>query len=291
MTLITIVFALIIEYFVGSLADLRRFGWFRRFASGVGNKLGGKDFWGGIGGAILVLAAWLVPLYLLFAWLSGLSLVVAFLLSLAVLLYCLGPRSFYGLAEEFCTAHQAGDQERAVWLAEQLLERPLSEAERERLLQTVTEGMFVAANERLFGVLFWFALLGPIGAVLFRLSSQFRMWAGEGEKSEAAARLAASALRVHNAIAWLPAQLMAASFALMGNFAAAMKSCCQGDADCRARWSTESEGRVACVGQGALAGVAVAEGEEPLAARSLVSRSLALWVAAIALLSLLLALI
>ena len=281
MTLITIVFAVILEFFLGSLSDLRRFGVVQRLVDGFARKAG-SGVLAGPAGVVLLLVVCLLPVYLILGWLMGLSVVVAFLLSLAVLVYCLGPRPLTGVADEFELARQAGDEEKALWYAEQLLGRPLGEQERADLEATVSEAVLVAANDRWFGVLFWFAVLGPFGALLFRLSSQFRAWAMTAEKADETGSLATAIHRVHDVIAWLPARLLMLAFALVGNFAPAIAACCQGG-ETRVRWAEAGEALLARAGLAALQGVA--GGETAVAAQRLVTRSLWLWLAVIALLN------
>ncbi len=283
MTLITIVFAVILEFFLGSLSDLRRFGAVQRLVGGFARRAGSGMLAGPVG-VVLLLAICLLPVYLILGWLMGLSAVVSFLLSLAVLVYCLGPRPLTGVVDEFELARQAGDEEKALWYAEQLLGRPLGEGERADLEATVSEAVFVAANDRWFGVLFWFAVLGPFGAILFRLSSQFRAWAMTAEKTDDVAPLVAAIHRVHDVIAWLPARLLMLAFALVGNFGPAMGACCQGG-ETRVSWAEAGEALLARAGLAALKGV---EGDEAaVAAQRLVTRSLWLWLAAIAVLNVL----
>ncbi len=71
-----------------------------------------------------------------------------------------------------------------------------------------------AGLRRWFGVLFWFLLLGPLGAVLYRLSVL----------ATAQAAVAASARAWLALLEWPVAQLMAFSMALAGNFDAVLRA-------------------------------------------------------------------
>lgn len=66
----------------------------------------------------------------------------------------------------------------------------------------------MAALRRRFGVIFWFFVLGPAGAVLYRLAQRL---AREGEPRGASVRLA-------SALDWLPAHLMTLAMALASDF-------------------------------------------------------------------------
>jgi len=78
----------------------------------------------------------------------------------------------------------------------------------------------VQGLERTFGVLFWFVLLGPVGAALFRgaqlLQIRHRAYDGDG------AGFAIAARNLHHILGWLPARLLAMTYALSGSFEDAM---------------------------------------------------------------------
>jgi AmpE protein len=88
--------------------------------------------------------------------------------------------------------------------------------------ENLVESVFAASLSRWFGVLFWFVVLGPAGALLYRLA-QLIAWSPEfagGESSpttETARRLAAI-------LDWAPAHLMALCLALASNFDVVLKS-------------------------------------------------------------------
>ena len=86
----------------------------------------------------------------------------------------------------------------------------------QRLLDpaNLAEATVMAALRRRFGVLFWFFLLGPAGALLFRLAH--RSWLATRHSGDADARRIAA--RLAAALDWLPAHLMVLSMALASNF-------------------------------------------------------------------------
>lgn len=88
-------------------------------------------------------------------------------------------------------------------------------------LRIAIENRLADALRRLFGVIFWFALLaplGPVGAVFYRLSHNIaERW--DPDTHGAFAHFAQSAVW---RIDWLPAQALALSFAVAGNFEDAM---------------------------------------------------------------------
>jgi membrane protein required for beta-lactamase induction len=147
--------------------------------------------------------------------------VPAFVFAVLVLLFSLGPRDLQQEVEEYCTAAGSGTADDTKRLARELGEHepPADPASQDRELE---RAIYVQANNRIFGVVFWFLLLGPAGpagAWLFRVTDLMRrraVYRDPGGQVLAAARL------VHGLLAWLPARLMAAAFALAGSFEGAI---------------------------------------------------------------------
>jgi len=80
---------------------------------------------------------------------------------------------------------------------------------------SLVEAVFRCALWRWFGVLFWFLLLGPFGALLYRLVSLCAQGEARKRLPEGASRAAQQTLAI---LDWPVAQLMTLSLALVGNF-------------------------------------------------------------------------
>jgi adenosylcobinamide-phosphate synthase len=112
----------------------------------------------------------------------------------------------------------------------------------EELVRQTLEETLKAALGSLFGVLFWYWLAGVGGALLYALSHSCReQWRGD-------------LLFFHTAqqivfwMDWLPARVLAFSFAIVGNFQDAME-CWRGQAS---GWFDGNEGVILSAGAGAL---------------------------------------
>jgi adenosylcobinamide-phosphate synthase len=106
------------------------------------------------------------------------------------------------------------------------------------------EEALLSSHRHVFAPLFWFFLLGPAGALLYRLARFFcYTWAedGDGEFGEFARRAFA-------ALDWFPVRLTAAAFAVVGDFEDAV-FCWRGQAG---RWPEEASGILLATGAGAL---------------------------------------
>lgn len=83
----------------------------------------------------------------------------------------------------------------------------------DELAADVQSWLLWRALESFFSVVFWYSLLGPVAALAYRLLALVAEHAAEPGLRERAGQL------IH-ALDWLPARLLAGSFALVGNFMA-----------------------------------------------------------------------
>ena len=83
----------------------------------------------------------------------------------------------------------------------------------EQLLERVEGHLLWEAYQSFFAVIFWYFLLGPVAALSYRLLALVE----EHGKNPAVVERAA---QLRHAFDWLPVRLLAASFALVGNFVA-----------------------------------------------------------------------
>jgi membrane protein required for beta-lactamase induction len=212
-------------------------------------------------------------------------------LAVLVLLMSFGPRDLRDEVDDYVDALARGDREAAGRLAKELLEGDAA-SRGAGLREAVEEAIFVQANNRIFGVIFWFMVLGPAGAWLFRVSDLMRRRAAfeSARRGGVAAPGRDAPALVHGLLAWIPARLAAFSYALaggfedaIGNWRIAVDRASRGLLD-------RTEDLLARVGKGSLqpslAGAA-SEGLDAATARGawrIVARSAWIWVAVIALL-------
>jgi AmpE protein len=170
-------------------------------------------------GAGRVVLALLPPLAicLLLVWLFGrspLGDLLQLLFALAVLLYCFGPREFDVDVEALLQAPDGASREAA---AQALTDdgRPISWS-----APALGEAVVYAALRRRFAVLLWFFLLGPVGALLYRLAQTLSR--DDTLPLDPASHRAAGYLA--NALDWLPAQLLTFTLAVVGHWEAVINA-------------------------------------------------------------------
>lgn len=172
MALISLVFCLFVERFLSSFFIFRQYNWFLSYAEFVSRI---KNF------PILQTHAGIALLLIPIPLLTGLVdiilqqylLSLEFLFSTVVLLYCFGPVTFYDKVRALHDALEKGDDDSAKWCENSIQNHTVdNHAGTGTANSHILPDLFSIANERLLAVIFWFVILGPMGALLFRLSSQ-----------------------------------------------------------------------------------------------------------------------
>ncbi|QQE89710.1 regulatory signaling modulator protein AmpE [Azotobacter chroococcum] len=152
----------------------------------------------------VLLALLSLPLY---GWL-------ALPLHLFVLIYSLGRGDVLTELRPFREAWRRGDSEAACLVAERNL--AVEAEESLSLLRRVQGYLLWQAYQSFFAVIFWYALLGPVAALAYRLLAL------TGEHTTLPV-LRERSVRLRHLFDWLPARALALSFALVGNFAAVFR--------------------------------------------------------------------
>ncbi len=168
----------------------------------------------------LLLAAGSIGALALLEWLlATVHPLAVFCLHVAVLYHTVGLRQFSHAFTRVQLALAAGDlaQARRVlddWLGREQPGFAAGDAPVGEICRLSIAHALVASHRHVFGPLFWYVLLpGAIGPVLYRLAEMLaRRWAEPGEPY---GEFAHSAYRW---IDWLPIRLTAAGFAIVGSF-------------------------------------------------------------------------
>ncbi|NQD78836.1 regulatory signaling modulator protein AmpE [Phytopseudomonas seleniipraecipitans] len=134
---------------------------------------------------------------------------------LLVVIYSLGRGDLLAALGPFRDSWRRGDSEAAYLVAQRDL--GVDGEGEATLLPNVQTFMVWQAYQSFFAVIFWYVLLGPVAALAYRLLALLV------EHSQADA-LRERAGQLRHAFDWLPVRVLAASFALVGNFIAVSRA-------------------------------------------------------------------
>ncbi len=275
MALISIILGLALDRIFLHLHELRDMSWFEYYSQQIckltRHKLPPLQFFLIITPPIIVI---LFIQYLLSGILFNLP---GFIFGVVVLMYCLGPACLATDIEAYLHAREIGDDDEAFHYAGAITERAASTSPDQQTID-VTRAVFYVANERIFSAIFWFVILGPFGAMLYRLTSQISKQIEHHE-------LAAFADYIQAIMAYAPARMLAAGYALTGNFDSAwhayrdrLKSC---------DISASNYDVLVSAGLGAMKNMAMKDEIASIhVAQALVMRSVMVWIAVLAMLTL-----
>jgi AmpE protein len=203
--LVSILLVLLICRGLPELARLRNFSWWQQWLDHLARSSTTSALALGVGAPVLLCA---LVQWGLRGTLFGLT---SFLFAVFVLYYCWGPRD---LERDVAAVAKAPDSERRT-AAAQVLRADGQNADLPFEAEALVARTFNAALKRWFGVLFWFTLLGPAGALLYRLIQTLACMPEYG---------GAQTQRAAAILDWLPAHLMALALALASNFDTVFKT-------------------------------------------------------------------
>lgn len=145
--------------------------------------------------------------------------IVGFILDVAILYLTMGFRQFSHYFTDIQLALRMGEIDHARRLLSEWRghgSEQLGSADIARL--TIEQGI-LSSHRHVFAPLLWFMVLGPAGAVLYRLSlSVAQHWPREGVVVGENERFGQFARQAFQVIDWVPARLTAATFAIVGDF-------------------------------------------------------------------------
>ena len=167
MTLICILIAFGLEYYLGNLDQYRKFDWFDRYCVWMELNFSNMSVWKGPLGVLFTVVPPLLVLMLIASLLVKLSIVIFYLFMVAVFLYNLGP-SINLLLNNYVSALEEGDESRVTQIENRLLSKQGREED------DLYRAVLVRAHDNLFGMIFWFAILGVLGVFLFNLVIRLR---------------------------------------------------------------------------------------------------------------------
>lgn len=210
MTIIAILLAFGLCHFVRELGRFRKRHWLTTWVDFSNDAFGKLPLWRDVLGFLVIIVVPLLVLLLLNRVLeSALGTTGSFLLALLVLIYSFGPRDLDTDVADIVEAEDAVEREQAM---ENLLRKPTPQ-DPEAAREAAVEAVFREALRRWFGVIFWFAVLGIVGAFLYRIVD----WLVKEDHNLTDEQLGLFT-RLQQIMDWPAAQLMTLSLAIATDF-------------------------------------------------------------------------
>ena len=258
MNLIALLIGLVIERVATQLFHWRRMRWMDKIID-VGFKQAQRVAnWPALIPVVLLAVALVLPVFAVIFGLGGTLAGFSYLiLAVVVLFFSLGPRDIGEEVVEYCKALESEEEEAIHNAAKALVEGDVPDDARERI-RRVEEAVCVQANNRLFAIVFWFVLLGPLAAWTYRVTDMIRRRAvfaaaRDEESNGNIALVRDAAVMLHGWLAWIPARLTAVGYATAGHFDEAIAAMRAPTEQRDATTSEHNENLLARVGVAALA--------------------------------------
>ena len=248
MSLISLIIALLLEQW-RPLADRKelvsraeRFADFLQRNFNAGERTHGMIAWvlGVVPAMLLAIVA--------YSLLYRVSPLLALAFNVLILYVTMGFRHVSHYFTDIHWALKGGDLDRARAILGQWRGAGCERLNAEEVARLTIEEALAASYRHVFAVVFWFVLLpGPIGAILYRMSSFLHQrWAVRGDAELAAFGIFAG--QVFRLLDWAPARVTGIAFAVVGDFEDAAY-CWRTQA---AKWHDPSLGVVLASGAGAM---------------------------------------
>jgi|FLOH01.1.fsa_nt_gi AmpE protein len=191
-----------------------RYAWYVSYANKMQTLVAG--FYSGWVSCIIIILPLLIALVFVQEispnWAWGL---IGFVISVIVLWYCLWPVPSEKVIEEATSINE----EDVVLNEHVVIEAPASiyiNKQKSQASRLRSETLLTRANEKTFAVLFWFIVLGALGALLYRSVSLLRHHAQVKDSRLYGAADAAQTIQA--ILDWIPARLTAFTYILAGDF-------------------------------------------------------------------------
>ncbi len=214
--LFAVLLAIVLDHLIPDRQGIKPFVWYRDWAESIEERFNGSKRIHGIGAVILATLPIIAGVLLVHYILGQLGWIFRFAFDVVVLYLCVDVHRLGKTANAVSGALQSGDFNEANENLRELTGKDASEKTEAGIARAAVEGVLKQGNSLIVSPIFWFILLGPVGAVLQRLSCILdSLW---GHRDERFAEFGWAAARFDDLLGWIPARITALSYALMGSF-------------------------------------------------------------------------
>jgi adenosylcobinamide-phosphate synthase len=194
--------------------------WYRSWAEALAQRLDGSRSHGILAAAIALLPVALIVVVVRHA-LAQFGWVLRFGFDVIVLAWCLDLYRLVDRAQEVADALKIGDMPVANENLRLLNGRGAATLSETGIARATIEIVLEQCNAVVVAPVFWFMLLGPVGAAVQRTAALLaQLWTQRGDEAH---EFGHAVMRLNEAITWIPARITAISYAIMGNFEDALR--------------------------------------------------------------------
>ncbi len=265
MSLLAILISLALEKLAPAIDGLRSLNWFQQYHHWIHARLANRKNWQGIPSLLIIILLPVLGIAVIQHFLNDLLALFSFLFSIAVLVYCLGPKDEHRRVNDYLDAIE--DKNRSdndslqtdlseILRAGGIVSRDIGTTENETTrIDKLIKAILIITHDRMLAILFWFVILGPMGALLYRLTlallqieeqnkeqsdSQNMPQTVEDDANEQTEKVTLNAetdteltsnsdfnsavKKLHHLLGWIPSHLTALSYAVMGSFVHALRA-------------------------------------------------------------------
>jgi AmpE protein len=178
MSLLAILISLALEKFLPALNGLRNLNWIPHYQQWIHARLARHPKWQGLPSLLIIILLPVIGTAAVQYYLNDLLALFSFLFSVVVLTYCLGPQDEHRRANNYLDAIEDENRSDTDNIQNDLSEilqaggitGDVTAMDDETRINRLIESILIITHDRMLAVLFWFVILGPMGAVLYRLT-------------------------------------------------------------------------------------------------------------------------
>jgi len=212
-----ILMAVVVEFVIGGAAALRSPRWTLDWLAWLERVAGEQDWWRGWIAVIAIIGLPAIGVAVGFALIEGISSVLGYVFGLVVLVLMLGPEDLAAEVDWHKRAANAAEVSGPALVPPAYIRHaapvdlgPATGDEEFDSARDELAALALAAEHAWFQPVFWFLVLGPVGAVMYRLCANLRR--SEGLSGELAHKIAS----VREALEFVPARISVIALGVAG---------------------------------------------------------------------------
>ena len=246
LTLVAILLAILLDRLTPERKSSKVWEWYSDWAEAIEQRFNAGSRIQGVSAVFLATVPISIGIFLAWYLLGQMAGLLVLMFNVVVLYLCVDLYLLGSVAQTVSSALENNDLAGAQASLQKLTGKPSVEQSEAGIAHATIEAVLKQANSLVISPLFWFILLGPVGAVLQRtVAVQDKLW---GHRTERFAEFGWAAARLDDLLNWIPARLTALSYAVMGSFEDALH-CWRRHAG---MWSDINSGPLLASGLGAM---------------------------------------